>query len=256
MDWPRGMKILWLIGAALLLIVALVTFQTGYRSTYQQEQSSRQPSPVPQTSSRPTPTPQPSSPLDEALKKFVKGNIAFNNPEQMRVGNTGEVQAVLSIDVPVNELMDSLTAAGKKESALLQVSDHMQATLTGGGAFDVTPAGPQSQWISTAGTTTWHWLVTPKLTGEQFLTLTMDAIITIDGQKDTRNVTTLTRQINIEVARPHNSDEWFAWIKERVEAIGWVWGIAVAVVGVMVGFWTRIKRWLRPGSNGDADPPG
>ena len=188
------------------------------------------------------------SPLDAALEKLVQGHIAFNNPERMRVGETGEVQAVLAINISADDLMRQLTAAGTHESASLLVSDHMQATLTGGAAFDVSPGGPQSQWISKDTSTTWHWLVTPKLTGPQFLTLSVDAIITINGEKDTRNITTLTRQISVDVAQPHNEEEWFARIKEWAEAFGWGWGVAAAVAAAVAGFWRRVRRWAKPKS--------
>jgi hypothetical protein len=180
-----------------------------------------------------------------ALKSLVQGHIAFNNPEEMQVGETGEVEAILAISIPAGELMNQLTAAGKRESDSLLVSDRMQATLVGGGAFDVAPAGPQTQWISKDGPTTWHWLVTPKLTGPQYLTLTVDAIITINGEKDIRNITALIRQINVNVARPHNEEEWFGRIKEWVEAFGWGWGIVAAVIAAVVGFWRRLQGWIK-----------
>ncbi len=93
-------------------------------------------------------TPASRSPLDSALHKLVQGHIAFNNPKRMRVSESGEIQAVLAISIPADDLMKQLTAAGTHESSSLLVSDHMQATLIDGGAFDVASAGPQTQWIS------------------------------------------------------------------------------------------------------------
>jgi hypothetical protein len=183
--------------------------------------------------------------LDSALKAMVAGHVVFNNPETMRVGDTAEVQAVLATVISVDDLMKLLTADGKKESEKLMVSDRMQATLTGGGAFDVSPSGPQSQWISKTGATTWHWLVTPKLTGEQFLTLTIDAIVMLDKEKDTRNISTLTRKIVVEVARPHNEEEWFEWIKKRAEAIGWGWGVIGAAFAAVVAATGKIRGWFK-----------
>lgn len=201
----------------------------------------------------PTPSPPlnlvdspPPSSLDLQLKKLVQGNIAFNNPEKMQIGETEQIEAKLAVSVPPDELMGMLTAAGKRESTSLEVSDHMQATLTGGAAFDVSPTGPQSQWIAQDAPTTWHWLVTPKLTGPQFLTLSVDAIISINGDKDTRNITTLTRPIEVDVARPHNAEEWVAWIKDQGEAFGWGWGALAAVIAVVTGSWRRIRGWLSP----------
>jgi hypothetical protein len=164
----------------------------------------------------------------------------------MRVGETEEIEAKLVVTIHADELMGLLTATGKRESASLEVSDHMQATLTGGAAFDVSPAGPQSQWISKDAPTEWHWLATPKLTGPQFLTLTVDAIIAINGGKDIRNITTLTRPIEVDVARPHNEEEWVAWIKDQGEAFGWGWGALEAVIAVITGFWHKIQKWITP----------
>lgn len=164
----------------------------------------------------------------------------------MRVGETGEIEAILATNISADELVSQLTAAGRRENASLLVSDHMQATLTGGGGFEVAPTGPQSQWISKDKPTVWHWLVTPKLTGPQYLTLSVDAIIAINGEKDTRNITTLTRQIEVEVARPHNEEEWFEQIKQYVEAGGWAWGVVAGVVGAVIGFWRKMRNWLRP----------
>jgi hypothetical protein len=202
-------------------------------------------SPTPSSPASPV-TPVPNSGLDAVLKKLLRGNIAFNNPEQMRVGETGQIEAVLSINMPADELMNQLSAAGRRESASILVSDHMEATLSGGGAFDVAPAGPQTQWISKDEATTWHWLVTPKLTGPQYLTLSVDAIITINGDKDTRNITTLTRQIEVEIARPHNEEEWFGQIKTWIEAVGWGWGVLAALIAAGASFWHKIQSWIRP----------
>jgi hypothetical protein len=252
-----------IIAAVIVVAVMAAFFLLGepYRKSFQQVIPSLAP-PQPQLPPTPSPTPPdtptsppssppsrvgsaPVSPLDLQLKKLAQGNIAFNNPEKMRVGETAEIEAKLAVTIPADELMGLLNAAGKRESASLEVSDHMQATLTGGAAFDVSPAGPQSQWISKDAPTTWHWLVTPKLTGPQFLTLSVDAIITINGDKDTRNITTLTRSIEVDVAHPHNEEEWVAWIKDQGEAFGWGWGALAAVIAVVTGFWRRIRGWVR-----------
>jgi hypothetical protein len=240
-----------IVAVVIVAAVLAAAFLLGkpYRSSFQHATPTLAP---PQPQAPPTPTPTspptrtPTSPLDLQLKKMVQGNIAFNNPEKMQVGETEPIDVKLAVTIPADELMGLLTAAGKRESASLEVSDHMQATLTGGAAFDVSPTGPQSQWISKDTPTAWHWLATPKLTGPQFLTLTVDAIITINGDKDTRNITTLTRPIEVDVAHPHNEEEWVAWIKDQGEAFGWGWGALAAVIAVVTGFWHKMRGWLRP----------
>jgi hypothetical protein len=247
------MRKLWPVWVALLaaVIVVALASQLTFR------QPTIPPSPLPSLQPSPPTTPKEtpsSSPLDAALRRLVKGNIAFTNPRQMRVGETGEVEALIAATIPADELMNQLTVEGRRENASLLISDRMEATLTGGGAFDVAPAGPQTQWISKDSPTRWHWLVTPKLTGPQYLTLSVDAIITINGEKDVRNITALTRQIEVDVARPHNEEEWFDWIKARVEALGWGWAVVAAAIGGTIGFWQKIRGWFRSTSRQTAAP--
>jgi hypothetical protein len=99
--------------------------------------------------------------------------------------------------------------AGAKESASIKVADRMAATLFGGGAFDVSPSGPQQQFISKEQVTTWTWVVTPKQSGTQVLILSFEALLTIDGKDGTRNINTFTRKIEIDVPWPSTPSEWF-----------------------------------------------
>jgi hypothetical protein len=188
------------------------------------------------------------SPLDVALKEMVEGHIVFNNPEKMRVGDTGEVEAVLAVNVPVDDLLKQLTAAGKQEEASLLVSDHMRATLSGGGAFDVDPIGPQTQWISQQKTTIWHWLVTPKLQGTQFLILTVDAIITINGEKDTRTITTLKRKIEVEVRQTVEREFVSVQHDSKLDDSKWVLEWLAAFVIVVGGIGAAIDKRHEIGS--------
>ena len=199
-----------------------------------------------------------SSPLDVALNKLVAGNIVFNNPERMTVGRSRIVEVKLSTRLSPDELKSKLTEAGKKESAELKVGDRMSATLNGGGAFDISPSVPQVQWIDQTQVTTWAWSVTPKLVGTQYLLLTFDAVISIDGKDGTRNVSTLTHQIDVEVGWPTSVSEWFDLLKN----ISWLWAtILVPLTLFFVGLWRRIKRrrfkhdGASPAFNSDGTPP-
>jgi hypothetical protein len=141
-----------------------------------------------------------SSALDEVLGKLVAGNIAFNTPEHVRLGKPQIIEAKLAVSLSGDALIAQLNEAGKKEKARIQVADRMAATLSGGAAFDVSPSGPQQQLISHTQVTTWTWEVTAKQPGTQYLLLSVDAILTVDGKEGTRNINTFTRKIEVEVA--------------------------------------------------------
>jgi hypothetical protein len=149
----------------------------------------------------------------------MTGNVAFNTPEQTHVGEELSVQATLSTTLKAEELTPLVTEPGKVETAPLKVSKRMIATLAGGSAFDVSPSGPVTQWVSESEPTTWTWIVTPKNVGEQFLILTFDAIITIDGKDDKRSLRTFKKRINVEVGWPHTLGEWIDILKNGVRAL-------------------------------------
>jgi hypothetical protein len=155
------------------------------------------------------------------------------------------IEAKLSVNLPAEDLIQQLSEAGKKESARIQVADRMSATLSGGGAFDVSPAGAQQQFISRQQVTTWAWEVTPKQVGTQYLILSFDAVLTVDGREGTRNIRTFTRPIQVEVAWPETSGEWFEWFKSWFENISWLWATILLPVGYWA--WRHLRKKPPPG---------
>ena len=177
--------------------------------------------------------------IDAELAKLMTGNVAFNTPEQTHVGEELSVQATMSTTLKAEELTPLVTEPGKVETAPLKVSKRMIATLAGGSAFDVSPSGPVTQWVSESEPTTWTWIVTPKTVGEQFLILTFDAIITIDGKDDKRSLRTFKKRINVEVGWPHTLGEWIDLLKKWGEGASYFWGLAIAIIG---GAWAWLRR--------------
>jgi hypothetical protein len=126
----------------------------------------------------------------------------------------------------------------------------MAATLNGGGAFDVSPPGPQQQLISKEQVTTWTWVVTPKQSGIQFLILSLDAVLNVDGKDGTRNINTFKRKIEIKVPWPETPSEWVTLLKKWFEDISWLW----ATILVAPGLWllNKFRKKPRPGLVPDA----
>lgn len=190
-------------------------------------------------------------PLDEALEKLIAGNVAFNNPEHMTVGRPRLVEAKLSTTLPPDELKAQLTEAGRIESAELTVGDRMSATLNGGAEFDISPSGPQVQWISEQQVTTWTWNVTPKMAGTQYLTLSFDAVITLSGKDANRNIRTLARQIEVDVGWPTTPSEWFDLSRKWFDTVNWLWASIIPIGLVLVGWWRRFVRHQKGTPNPD-----
>jgi len=193
---------------------------------------------VPREATAASPTIAPNS-IDAELAKLLAGNVAFNTPERAHVGQELSVQAILSTTLKSNDLTLLVTEPGKVETAPLKVSRGMIATLAGGAAFDISPSGPVTQWVSESEPTTWTWIVTPKTVGEQFLILTFDAIITLDGKDGKRSIRTFKKSIDVDVGWPQTVGQWMDLLKRWGEGVSYFWGVAIAVVG---GGWAWLRR--------------
>jgi hypothetical protein len=199
------------------------------------------------------PAAHPASPLDQALNRLVSGNIAFNVPDHIPLGKSQIIQAKLSTKLPKDLLLKQLSEAGAKESAGLKVADKMAATLTGGGAFDVSPSGPQEQLISDEEVTSWTWIITPKQQGTQILILSFDAVLMVDGTPGKRNINTFTRKIEIDVPWPQTPSEWFVLVKQWFENISWLWVTILVPFGALVVWaWNKLRKKPLQGLTPDA----
>jgi Mg-chelatase subunit ChlD len=185
------------------------------------------------------------SPLDDALEKLVARNITFNAPDSMSMGKSKVIEAKLSANLPPNDLLVQLREAGKEEWAGLSVAGRMNAALSSGGAFEVTPSGSQQQPISHP---TWTWEVTPKEAGTHLLFLSLQAIFTIDGRDETRPITMLKRPVGVQVGWL----EWLDWFKNLFVQLSWLWGTILLPVGYWI--WARFRKKPPPGG-GSAAPP-
>src|SRR5262249_51955956 len=65
--------------------------------------------------------------VDRAAEAMASGSVAFNTPRSMTVGQSVELQLLLSLEKSVEELVTAVTAAGEKEGARVQVARRMEA---------------------------------------------------------------------------------------------------------------------------------
>lgn len=176
--------------------------------------------------------------VDEAMRRLVDANVAFNSPPRARLGKDLEIVAKISAKLPKETLAREVDELGTPKVVPLKVSDRVAATLSGGSAFDISPAGPQEQAVSENELTTWSWKVTPKAAGEQMLTLTFDAYIQLQGKDVKRTVRTLTQKISVDVGWPESVSEWLEFIKKQLETANGIW-VALLAIGGAVLTWAR-----------------
>jgi hypothetical protein len=76
--------------------------------------------------------------------------------------------------------------------------------------------------------------------GTQYLILSFDAVLTVDGKDGTRNINTFRRSIQVEVAWPETPSEWLEWFKKLFENVSWLWATILVPAGLWI--WSRLRK--------------
>jgi class 3 adenylate cyclase len=173
-------------------------------------------------------------PADRIVDAMKLGNIAFNVPRTMRLGDTEQISLLLSLDQSIEELKSELAAADAKEGAEVKVSDRMQAHLSGPPALGIVAVTPEEQVITSKGTTEWTWLITPTERGSYSMYLVLNALLTVNGKDSGRVVRSYERTIAVEVTWPQYLGGHWQWL-------------AAAALVVPFAFWWRRRSHAETG---------
>ncbi|KFL37324.1 hypothetical protein [Arenimonas donghaensis] len=191
----------------------------------------------------PTPTPPGDAPsdavraVDQALAQLDLGHVAFNAPDRVNVADSVTVVLALSPDRAREEVAERITGPGEHVVQSVQVSNLMEARLTGEG-FRIVAVTPARQAVGT-GITEWAWDITPEAEGRRTLTLALDALIKVDGETVPRSLRTFRHPIDIEVT---TGQRLGSWIREHGK---WAWG---ALLLPLLGWWSKRRRADKPKS--------
>lgn len=178
----------------------------------------------------------PLSLVDKLLKRLDLGNLAFNTPAAMKLGDTAEVALLLSVKEEVEVLKATLAAKSGdpvETAEGVRVAPEMEASLVGPG-FSIEAVTPVKQAVSTLQPTRWAWSVTPTKDGTQKLHLTLSARIKVEGKDTPYVVQTFSREIEVKVEL---TDVALGLLKEHGE---WLWTGVLVPVGLWL--WNRRKK--------------
>lgn len=185
----------------------------------------------------PCSAPKRAASVDCIAEGLPSGTIAFNTPEQMMLDKPGAVALRLSLSEPVESLTAAVRAAIGDTGALVgtarvRFSRAMTATLEGQG-FDITPDAATSHPVAVSETkpTEWVWQVTPRKTGDLFLSLSLDAILSIDGREAPRTYRAFFRIVHVTATWPQLIA---GWVKEY-------WGPIAFVLTLLGALWKAVR---------------
>lgn len=183
--------------------------------------------------------------VEEIVSNLEWGNIAFDTPKKIKFEEPKTIELLLSPTKTVQELQSSLKSHEQTESARIQISNRMEADLSGLG-FKIEALVPQEQAVYRGKTTQWKWEVTPTKDGDQNLYLTLSAIINVSNQKVPLVIRTFDKTIKVEVS-----------VGQRIStfvASNWQWLWASILVPLSLFLWKWYQRkW---GKNQPSNNPG
>lgn len=173
--------------------------------------------------------------IDKVLKAANSGHIAYNAPDTLKMGETVNVQLLLSPTQSAEELQNQIMGSGQIVSAAVEVTPLMKAVLR--------PADLESftiqelhddpvQLILTDEPTEWKWSVTAKKPGEQTVILSLYRLVKYEGQDYWRLVNTYENRIKVTVT-----------LSQRLQAIDWKWlmGILITLLSIPA-IWGIFKK--------------
>jgi hypothetical protein len=223
-------------------IVAILTGVTAFLSLIVTLHFGRSiPTSTPVSLPTPTSFPTPSLPpqslrvVDEIVKKLEWGSVVFNTPTKMKFDEPKIVELVLSPTKSTQELQSELRSLGEIEFARVQISNRMQASLTGEN-FKVEALVPEKQALSRGKTTRWKWRVTPTEYGVKELNFTLWAIVTVSNQDEPYVIRTYDKTIEVEISLGQRFSKFFSsnW--------QWLWAAILVPVATFLWKWYQSKQ--------------
>jgi hypothetical protein len=194
------------------------------------------PSPEPSILPSPSPAASPLTELDKVVKDLPWGNIAFNVPETIRLDELKPIQLVLSPTKSIEEVKKEVVETGRVESSRIQISNSMEAILTGSDeAFSITQVPPQRRPISGTEDTVWRWDVRAIKPGRQRLHVVLNAFVKVDGVESPHPVREFDREYEIFV--PWKQKPFFAFVRNNWQ---WLWTAILLPVGAWI--WNQRRK--------------
>lgn len=179
--------------------------------------------------------PTSTSVVDEIVSNLEWGNIAFDAPKRMKFEEPKTIELLLSPTKSVWELQSSLKSHEQTETAFIQISNRMEASLSGTG-FKIEALVPQEQAVYRGRTTQWKWQVTPTKDEDQNLYLTVSAIINVSNQRVPLVIRTFDKTIEVEVS-----------VGQRISMFGasnwqWIWTSLLVPLCLILWKWHKGRK--------------
>jgi hypothetical protein len=184
----------------------------------------------------PQPAPRRTNEVEQAVEGLQRASIVYNAPTTLHLGETAEIQLLLSPRQTVAQLKEKLTGIGARQGRTVRFSNQMTAYLTGPHFTIELINGSAEKAVNPATTTAWRWDVEPTRTGQQSLHLSLYAQILVDGRETPYEVKTFDTELRVNVT-------WFDRLGDFASGNWqWLWTAILFPIGAWLV--ANRKRWL------------
>jgi hypothetical protein len=201
----------------------------------------------PPTLSGKTPAPPPTSAptmttddlMEQAYAQLREGQLAFNPPQEMRLGESAVVRLRLTryANVAAPTLVAGLGSDRRVLTDTVRVGSTMRAQLSGD-TFQVESLSSEEQLVVGDAYNEWAWRVAPQAGGRHALTLRISAVITVDREKMIRDFPVKETTVTVQVSLMRTVGQ--ALGNHWKELLGMLVPTGSGAVGIWV--WQKLRR--------------
>jgi prepilin-type N-terminal cleavage/methylation domain-containing protein len=177
----------------------------------------------------------------KVIDQFSIGIIDIWHPDKMRIGDSQEVVIVLTPSQEVSNITTDTYYQPNSVDNYIKVSDKtimspiMAAELYCVN-FDVSTKPNNLREVSLDTETKWSWIITPKVVGEQVLSIELTAPAETQGFEDIVTTATYSRSFNMSIVK---SFDWASLWKS------YMWQAIIVIIGVLGALFLLIRRIRR-----------
>ena len=179
--------------------------------------------------------------IDAYFDSLKTAAYTFNPPSPIQVSKPVTVHFWLDPQATPAALAEELKKRVPHDAAQVEFgntkwSPKMRASLIGSQDFEVKAVDPEEQLVSSTQRTTWSWDIIPLHPGEKLLLHLRLAVVLPPELGPPKTVTTIDREINVEVTWwwlfDHNFEKYWKWL------LGGLGGVIASVVA----WWWKSKH--------------
>ncbi|MCK5720912.1 MAG: prepilin-type N-terminal cleavage/methylation domain-containing protein [Gammaproteobacteria bacterium] len=180
-----------------------------------------------------------SSPIlvDGKEQELAIGSLAIGSPSSMQLNEIERLYLLLDLEKEIGDLFLSLPEGHEKKGAKVKMSNRMQASLYSHN-FDIKNETPTIQAVSTHKTTQWKWTLKPKEAGDHEVTVTLSALIPVQGESTPLVLKSYKKKITVTVT---NKTKIWKFLKDNM---GWLWAPLSAIAAGLFYLIKIVKTFL------------